>query len=226
MKARTVTEELKVILDDDRRVEMSAVMATALETVGRAEETLAEAKGVAKQTIEAATAQVKGYGQDLRQGYEYAPVEVQEEPAENWMVERARTDTGEVLEPRAMTPAERQAELEMDATVETSDAMGHFWPEALDDDRDLRAKCSLCGVEVDSVGAAERCVSAPVDDVDIETDVHGHRWDKKALGVKRKCLGCGCELGTIGAGEECQEPGDRPNTGGDIMPEDDKQAPA
>lgn len=111
MKARTVTEELKVVLDDDRRVEMGAIMATALETIERAEETLAEAKRVAKSIVEAGQAQIQAYGQELRQGYEYAPVEVDEEPMDNWMVNRVRQDTGEVLEPRSMTERERQADL-------------------------------------------------------------------------------------------------------------------
>ncbi len=111
MTARTVIEELKVILDDERRIGMGAVIATALETIERSEEVLADWKRTTKATIEAATSDIKTYGQQLRQGYEYAAVEVEEEPAENWMVNRVRMDTGEVLDSRAMTEAERQAEL-------------------------------------------------------------------------------------------------------------------
>lgn len=69
-----------------------------------------------KEEIELLTRTMTTSAQILRQGYEYRPIEVEEiYDYATGSVRKKRTDTGEIIDERAMTPEERQMTFVADA---------------------------------------------------------------------------------------------------------------
>ena len=103
---------LKCVLTEKEKIERGQQMARELELCDAAEAEKKEVTDNLSKEIKKHYGAASSIGQVIRQGFEYRPVECEEErDFTNGVVRIIRLDTGAVEEEREMTPEERQASL-------------------------------------------------------------------------------------------------------------------
>jgi len=109
VKYRTETRNLKHQLTDDEKLKESTDLAAAINRVAGLESELKAFKSHIKGKIEQGENEIKQHSDAISNGYIYQPTDV-----EVWFnykegeVSEIRTDTGEVIDSRAMNANERQ----------------------------------------------------------------------------------------------------------------------
>ena len=112
METKTVTRSAKVPFTDMEKLEMAGKIGRETQLLAEARERKKEVTSQLTADVEAHRTEVDRIGTMLANGYEYRPVECAE--TRDFTAARIRVtrmDTGEILEDRPMTAAERQREL-------------------------------------------------------------------------------------------------------------------
>lgn len=121
MDIRTLTRSCKVLLRDSEILESAGKIGRQTQLLAEARERKKEVTAQLNADVEVHRTEVDRLGTLLANGYEYRPVEcVESRDFESATIRITRTDTGEIVEDRPMTPAERQRELPLDGTESTS----------------------------------------------------------------------------------------------------------
>jgi hypothetical protein len=110
-----------VLLRDSEILESAGKIGRQTQLLAEARERKKEVTAQLNADVEVHRTEVDRLGTLLANGYEYRPVEcVESRDFESATIRITRTDTGEIVEDRPMTPAERQRELPLDGTESTS----------------------------------------------------------------------------------------------------------
>ena len=105
-------EQLKILFTDAERAEHAQSLARIFPELARIEDEKKAVVSQFKSNIESLQAQANQLSSYVRDGWHYGPVAVKvERDYRNNTFTKTRTDTGEVIQERALTDAERQRSL-------------------------------------------------------------------------------------------------------------------
>lgn len=110
-KTDTVTEKryLRCVLTEDERRQIASDMAQAVCIKDALDNEMASIKAQFNAKVKEAEAKISGSAEKIRAGYEMREVDVEVViDHEEGYVTETRTDTGEIITSRKLTPAERQ----------------------------------------------------------------------------------------------------------------------
>lgn len=114
---KRITKDLYVKLTSSEHIARSRRMSDAIHERQHIEQQLKEAKAAHKEHDGRLEAEIVHLAKVVARGEEMRPVECEQRP--NWQngtIEIFRLDTGECVDFRAMTAAERQGELDLDGS--------------------------------------------------------------------------------------------------------------